>query len=348
VVLVASSASTAILTRMFPRLRDRIVRLAPPIGRAPPAPGSAARSGDKTLNVALLGNFSRNKGGDTLFELFRKAEALPIVFHVFGRVDPEYTLVEFLGGRVRTHGIFEPGQLPEALSSCQVALFLSPWPETYCITLSEAQTQGLVPIVTALGGQAERVVDGKNGFHVPVNDAGSVFAILERLLDSPELLENLQGNQPVPAGSSSEDFIGQLTTIYRNLLADRPPLAAIAEVRRTMALDELGVVVSSPRWVVGAPPAAPPRPDPDGGIPDARGPAPALKVVESHPDPVSTILAQRMQHASRPVRLLLHLCLSERPFQALMSVAKRQAGKLRSAGARRGIRTDNIAGGPTP
>ena len=75
-------------------------------------------------------------------------------------------------------------ELPAGLSSCQVGLFLSLWPETYCITLSEAQMHGLIPIVTALGAQAERVVDRENGFHVPVNDPGAVLNALRRLLDA--------------------------------------------------------------------------------------------------------------------------------------------------------------------
>src|SRR5262245_52174735 len=203
-VLVGSAASADILVRMFPRLRDRVIRLPPPISWPPP---SRPAPDGNTLNVALLGNFTRNKGAHTALEIFRAAAALPVAFHIFGRVDSEFepALREFANGSVRSHGAFEPGQLPEALASCQLALFLSPWPETYCITLSEAQMQGLVPIVTALGAQAERVTHGENGFHVPVNDSGAVLAALRQLLQSPDLLRNLAAEPPAPAGSNSQE-----------------------------------------------------------------------------------------------------------------------------------------------
>ncbi len=315
-VLVGSSASADILTGMYPRLRDRVVRLSPPISRPSPAP-VAARDGN-TLKVALLGNFTQNKGGHTALEIFRGAASLPIVFHIFGRVDPELepALRELAPESVRAHGPFEPGRLPDALLSCQVGLFLSPWPETYCITLSEAQMLRLVPIVTALGAQVERVSHGRNGFHVPVNDSGAVLAALRQLLDAPELVHRMQEEQPAPAGATSAEFLGELTAIYRNLMADRPALAAIDEVRRSMTLDELGVVLSFPRWMV-----------------DAAGPPPAARIGNAEPDAIAAAFALRMQHATRLGRFLMYLWLAERPVRFLLSIVRRQVDRI--PGARR-------------
>jgi hypothetical protein len=158
-----------------------------------------------------------------------------------------------------------------------------------------------------------------------VNDSGAVVAVLRELLGAPELVRRMRDAQPTPAGSSSAEFLGELTAIYRNLIADRPPLAAIDEVRRSMTLDELGVVLSFPRWIVDTP-----------------GPPPAARIGNVEPDAIAAAFALRMQHATRLARFLMYLWLAERPVRFLLSIVRRQVAKVPGAG--RLIRPP--AGGP--
>lgn len=49
------------------------------------------------------------------------------------------------------------------------------------IALSEAWSAGLIPIVTDLGAQSERVTDGVDGFKVPPHDPASIAICLRRI-----------------------------------------------------------------------------------------------------------------------------------------------------------------------
>lgn len=111
------------------------------------------------IRVAVIGGISRDKGRDLLLACAEAAERdrLPLAFEVIG------TLSE--AGRARAlpnltvHGAYRQEELAGLLRRirCQVAAFLSIWPETYCYTLSEALEAGLFPVVTDLGAPARRV-----------------------------------------------------------------------------------------------------------------------------------------------------------------------------------------------
>ena len=84
---------------------------------------------------------------------------------------------------VKILGAYKPEQLAGLLadSGCTGALFLSIWPETFSFTLSEAWRAGLVPVVTNLGAQAERVKREKVGLTIsPASEPEDVVAACMR------------------------------------------------------------------------------------------------------------------------------------------------------------------------
>ena len=229
-ILAGSHASSDIFLKMFPQVRDKLVELTPPISIVPQLRGKRRRerprARDEALHVAWLGNFTVAKGAETALEIFEAMRGRSVIFHIFGRLDDvgdrfQAALEAAANPAVIVHGKYDPGQPPAELESCDLALFLSPWPETYCITLSEAQAFGLVPIVTAIGAQAERVVHGQNGFHVPVNNADAVVKTLEQLFDDPKMVMELQARQPLLTGIAPEQFVSQLEDIYTGLTQGR-------------------------------------------------------------------------------------------------------------------------------
>lgn len=330
-VLVESASSAAIFGDMFPHMRGRLLELPPPM--ILPQAGARAGVSNGLLNVALLGNFSVVKGSETALQVFELARGRPIAFHIFGRVDDELAgdLAPFLDAGVRIHGTFAPGTFPPALASCDVALVLSPWPETYCMTLTECQALGLVPIVTALGAQAERVQHGENGFHVPVADADAILAILDMLIRQPELLARLKQRQSAAASVQIGDFTSRLETIYDRLLAGRSAAAPAEHIRRTFNLGELGVTVSSPRWFDHPPVPAVPQSEP----------APEVALVDSAaqallPEPVTTSVSavdEALLRQNRAVRFAVWFLLSERRSRFLTGAVTRKAkGAARAGG----------------
>jgi glycosyltransferase involved in cell wall biosynthesis len=261
-VLTGSRASADIFLKMFPHMREKIAELEPPMSLVPRLSGKTrsnrSRAKNSPLHVAWLGNFTVTKGADTGLAVFEALRGQPFIFHIFGRlddIDGRFKLALEAAGNsaVVVHGKYDPGQAPPEFENCDVALFLSPFPETYCMALSEAQAFGLVPIVTAIGAPAERVVHGRNGFHVPVYNPNAVVATLEKLLKDPDLVLEMQLRQPFPAGAAPEQFVSRLESIYTELLENRARLLSVA-FKRAVALDDLGVYISSPRWITKPPP----------------------------------------------------------------------------------------------
>jgi len=68
------------------------------------------------------------------------------------------------------------------------------WPETYCLTLSEAWEYGLVPIVSDIGALGERVINGQNGIKIEADSDGQLIEAILRLMQSPNLLSEIQKN----------------------------------------------------------------------------------------------------------------------------------------------------------
>ena len=121
-----------------------------------------------TLRVAVIGAIGAHKGHKLLLATAAYAERkkLAIEFVVVGYTcdDDAYAALS----NVKLLGAYKPEQLAGLLadSGCTVALFLSIWPETFSYTLSEAWRAGLVPVVTDLGAQAERVKREKIGLAI--------------------------------------------------------------------------------------------------------------------------------------------------------------------------------------
>jgi len=118
-----------------------------------------------TLRVALLGHIARNKGHKLLLEVARLtlAQQQPLRFVIVGDTCDDTAYADL--PNVDILGAYQPAELPDliTLAHCQAALFLSNWPETYSYTLSEAWRANLLPVVTGLGAQAERVQTSSQG-----------------------------------------------------------------------------------------------------------------------------------------------------------------------------------------
>jgi hypothetical protein len=66
-------------------------------------------------------------------------------------------------------GPYAREDLPRLIAEypCDVALFLSIWPETYCYALSDAYGAGLYPLALDFGAVAERIAASKVGTLLP-------------------------------------------------------------------------------------------------------------------------------------------------------------------------------------
>ncbi len=126
-------------------------------------------SADGIAHVAVLGGIERHKGYRHLVEIARHAndEGLPIRFVVFGTTLDSGVLRAL--PNVTVTGRYTRDALPAlvARSRCNVAVFLSIWPETYSYTLSEALELGLYPVCFDIGAPAERLAEFGYGTSIP-------------------------------------------------------------------------------------------------------------------------------------------------------------------------------------
>jgi GT2 family glycosyltransferase/glycosyltransferase involved in cell wall biosynthesis len=111
------------------------------------------------LRVAVIGAIGPNKGYDSLLNLVQLAEdkAPHIQFVIVGYTMDDTPFEQL--NNVKITGKYAPDELQPLLEKydCHVALFLSPWCETYSYTLSEALKAGITPVSFNIGALAERM-----------------------------------------------------------------------------------------------------------------------------------------------------------------------------------------------
>ncbi|MDI2089813.1 glycosyltransferase [Commensalibacter oyaizuii] len=171
----------------------------------------------RKLKIATVGNFIRSKGADTILSIIQSANADLYEFHIFGYMQPDYenVLKEMDRNNVILHGAYGLGEVA-ALQVADVALILSIWPETYCISLSEAWQNGLIPIVTDVGALGDRVQDGINGFKVEIGSVNTVINRLELIRSDEKLREQIMGNITPDLWVDAPDYAKELLAIYKD------------------------------------------------------------------------------------------------------------------------------------
>jgi glycosyltransferase involved in cell wall biosynthesis len=86
----------------------------------------------------------------------------------------------------------------------------------------EAMAYRVTPLVTAVGGNLDLVVDGECGILFPVGDAGALAEALERLYDQPELRQRLgeAARERIASHFGSSATVDQTLGLYRQVLAE--------------------------------------------------------------------------------------------------------------------------------
>ncbi len=267
-LLFGSAQSEALLLRIYP-MASAIRRLvmgipAPAPTLPPPAPVQSHTHRPDVLGVVVIGNFLRSKGADTVLRVIEATRPDQFSFHILGMADAEYASVlgRLAGRQVHQHGRHRPGDMlrPDA----EVALHLSTWPETWCISLSESWMAGMIPIVSDIGALGERVTHGQDGFKVRVGDAAAVLDLLDTLRRNPALRARIREAIGPHLWVDPEDHVRRLLEEYRSL-APRLPLGR--DAARPLALDMHRLhLLPQDSWKVLAPARSIQEPSASGDI----------------------------------------------------------------------------------
>jgi glycosyltransferase involved in cell wall biosynthesis len=185
-------------------LRERFVRwgLDPdavyytPTGLDPVAEGAAsAPASEGAFEVLFLGSFIPIKGAHVLLEAWGQIDsALRAKAHLrlHGPVFQDADYAAELGRAAQAVGAkmgkgLDRSGVQAALARADLLVVPSLWFENRPLVLMEAMGAGVPVVVTHLGGMAELVEEGVNGWTFPVGDSSALAAVLsERVRTGPE------------------------------------------------------------------------------------------------------------------------------------------------------------------
>ena len=181
---------------------------------AGPAPGNGR------LRIGYIGQIAQHKGVDTLVEAFcslQPADRRPQL-ELYGDADQFPRFANRLRKRVARRadvlfaGRFEHSQIRRVHAGIDVLVVPSRWYENSPNVILEAFATGTPVVVSALGGMAELVTDGVNGFHFEAGNAKALARVLQRFVDQPDLAARLGRGMPPVKTVQSE--IGELLQLY--------------------------------------------------------------------------------------------------------------------------------------
>src|SRR3990172_13029172 len=135
------------------------------------------------LYILYLGQLERHKGVIFLLETFTKWSAPIARLHIVGRgtLTDEVKRLAMGDARIIFHGYVFPDRLAEVFAQTDVLVVPTLCYENSPNVIYEAMTYGRPVIVSDIGGAAELVKDGKNGWRFKPGDSEALRKILTRL-----------------------------------------------------------------------------------------------------------------------------------------------------------------------
>lgn len=176
--------------------------------------------GSAPLEVQMVGRLAPYKGVDTFVrvaQLVGSAAPGRCRFVLAGSGDLDPCLRAADGTQLTTDGVavinkwLEDTEV-EALLEAGHVMVLPYHDATQSGILPTAQGRGMVPVVTAVGGLGEQVVDDVSGIVVEGGDqrAEAIAQVLFELLDDPDRLERLRRGAREAARSDWDPFVGTM------------------------------------------------------------------------------------------------------------------------------------------
>lgn len=184
---------------------------------------------------AFFGQISRLKGIDVVFDaaaLLEEGAAGPRI-EVHGDYSgqpPDFRAafekrLENTPANLRHCGPYENARVHGLMRSAHAVLVPSIWWENSPLVIQEALLNRRPVICSDIGGMAEKVRDGLDGFHFRAGSAPALAALLKRLAAQPEKLAALQATMATPP--SLRDTARATLRLYGGLAEPRRPASAI-------------------------------------------------------------------------------------------------------------------------
>jgi len=158
------------------------------------------------LVFCYAGTLIPHKGVHILLDAFKKIESKNATLKIYGS-GPDKTYVNNLrktaegDKRIEFCGVYSEDKVGDIFSGVDVVIIPSIWYENYPLVLHESLACNVPAIVSDVGGLAEKIEDGFNGFTFKIGDSNHLKTVLEEIIKSPEILNEFKtniGNTMIP------------------------------------------------------------------------------------------------------------------------------------------------------
>ncbi|MBM3258580.1 MAG: glycosyltransferase [Candidatus Sericytochromatia bacterium] len=134
---------------------------------------------------------------------------------VFGDVTPELKATieaDAAPGRLRIHGAYKPGDLPDILARIDVMLMTSISDDCAPLAIWESHAARVPVLGARIGGIPDFIRDGTDGLLFPARDPKALAHAMNRVMATPELVATWQAAIRPPRGFG--DYLDRLEDLY--------------------------------------------------------------------------------------------------------------------------------------
>jgi len=203
--------------------RVHVVENAVDVERLASVPPLPSRPPKHPLRIGYLGTLIPSKGLDVLVDAVQRLPPAVATLDVFGNAVPYHGDEGFLTrvfarlrpeDHVRYHGPYDLVDLPDILARLHCVVAPALWAEAFGLTVREALAAGRPALVSRIGGLADAVRDGVDGFTFAPGDRDGLARALLRLVEEADLAARLgAAGRGRPRGFTA--MVGDLLPIYR-------------------------------------------------------------------------------------------------------------------------------------
>lgn len=208
--------------------KERISVIENAIPSSPSIDKTGESEDDAHLRVGFFGQISVLKGINVLFDaaaILEQDEDVNVVLEIFGdyRGQPAEFQKDFAdrlgkaGFNVKFHGPYDNNRVDSLMRCVDAVLVPSIWWENSPVVIQEALRNRRPIICSDIGGMAEKVVDGRDGFHFPAGNAVALASLLRRLASTRSRLDAVSKTLRPP--QAMETIVAQHEALYHRLLS---------------------------------------------------------------------------------------------------------------------------------
>ena len=190
-------------------------------------PRRAARGQSEPLRIAYFGRIDRAKGPDLLARALKLIPTAPVKIDIFAvrqAAGPDQ-LYDWLAAqaqldsRLTLRTAVAPEQVTSVMADYDLIAVPSRWLETGPLVVLEAFAAGVPVLGADLGGIAELVHNGIDGFLVPADNAVAWAAAIGRFVDYPHLVGDMRAKIKTPR--SMDAVVDDMAMVYSAVVAGR-------------------------------------------------------------------------------------------------------------------------------